>query len=79
MKSAEIQSFQRIFLYVLPAKTCKLVHLKISDSVAFFESREKTTDCIILHLFSIICAHHFQVQKSIFAYLLEQRTKSQRN
>ena len=44
MKTAEIQLFQRFFLYVLSAKICNLVQLKIADSVVFFESHGKTTE-----------------------------------
>jgi len=46
-------------------------YLEMSHSVAFSESLQKTTDCIIFHSFTIICANHFQEQKHTFAYLLE--------
>lgn len=71
LKSPEIQLFQGIFLFPRHTKTCRFRNLKMSHSVVFFQGHKKTTEFIILHLFSIICIDHSQVQKSIFAYLLE--------
>ena len=71
LKSPEIQLFQGIFLFPRHTKTCIFRNLKMSHSVVFFQGHKKTTEFIILHLFSIICIDHSQVQKSIFAYLLE--------
>ena len=75
LKSPEIQQFQGIFLFPKNVKTCRFRNLKISHSVVFQNPSKKTTICLILHLFSIICRFIFQVQKTTFAYLLECRRK----
>jgi hypothetical protein len=60
------------FSFILQhAISCRFEYLEMSYSVAFSESLQKATDCIIFHSFTIICANHFQEQKHTFAYLLE--------
>ncbi|MBB4045737.1 hypothetical protein GGR06_003559 [Bacteroides reticulotermitis] len=75
MKPVEIQSFQRVFFYTRHAGLRRFEHLDIFHPVVFPKSLKKATKIILFHLFTIICAVHFQGQEYTFAYLLECRTK----
>ena len=60
MKTAEIQLFQRFFLYVLSAKYAIWCNKKLLIRWLFLSPMKKPPICTILHLFSTICVNHFQ-------------------
>ena len=60
MKTAEIQLFQRFFLYILSAKYAIWCNKKLLIRWLFLSPMKKPPICTILHLFSTICVNHFQ-------------------
>ena len=62
VKPIEIQSFQWVFLLSPYAAFREFEQLEMSHSVVFPESLKKATESILFHLFTSICATHFQEQ-----------------